>query len=375
MKKLLFSLLFFPSLAFAGDVSFTELRMFPDNFTSPGSFENFVIDQTTDAVTGVFQCSKACAIDALCFRQGSATGTPVAHQVSLQGVSATTGAADGTIKSATNAKSAFTPVAGGDNTIQCKTLTSSYTCTLGEMLAEVISPTGTPDVSNKESFTYGNDNSLDPMLPYGLTRDAGVETKRSRQPFMAYKCGATVVGAPFQDWSNETFGSDGTPDERGNVFVIPSTMCSTAVVGGVRLKMRATSGESFKVILYEGTTARQTITIDADTIGASGTNRMVDAYFDGSFTATCGSAYRVALQPQNTGGTSVGLEYLDVAATGDLAALAPFGTTAYKTGRTDAGAWTDTNTRVYHMSLLVKDMTLPASGGLRNQNQISGGAQ
>jgi hypothetical protein len=378
MKKLLalFTLLFVTN-AFAADVGELIIPAFPSN-TMSASWNDFNLDEANDQIEYMFQCEEACAIDALCTREGTPAGTPPGYQVSLQGVN-TSARADGTIKSSANAKGNITLPGAGN--FSCTTLTSSYTCTKGEFLSGVViyNGSGTINGSNYAPFTYSNQNIDGTRYPMTWTKNdnggSPVTTYRSGPPIFGYKCGSTYYGFQPQSAAQFDFGANATPDERGNIFTIPSASCSTFKID----KIRATgylnaAASTIDLVIYEGTTVRQTVTLDTD-YDTSGSGGFIEGSFSEGYTFSCGTAYRATLKPASTGGTSTGLWYVDFTANGAMNSL-PLGTSMYYTSRTDAGSFSETDTRRAIIDLVLSDVTAPAgSGGLKNHNHVAGGAQ
>lgn len=375
MKKLfwLFLTLLIPTLAFAGDATNVYINPYLPGWenTGSGGQTNFTIDGATDKMEVVFQCEKATTITQLCFLYGARTGTPVAQQVDLEGVNTTTGRADGTIKSSTNAKAAFTPPADAtwDSTFQCKTLTSSYACTQGEQLAMVILPTGTPDGSNKSSYAYVMGfTAFGWSTPHATTVDAGTATFQNGPAPFAYKDSTRTYGYPIQSIGQAGYSSN---TEDGNSFTIPSNFCSTFKVKGLIVSgVAQNTGKDVRFDIYSGTTSQQSITIDGDTIVGNGGSRYFQVFFSGTLaTLNCGSTYRASAGPTGaSSGWSLG--YTDFALAEEQSAL-PLGTNMFFTTRA-GGAWTDTTTRRASIGLILEDITAPSGSAVSSSSQNGG---
>lgn len=374
MKRLLF--LFAMLIAGTAQAADTGQLIIPSIFGSDmsASWDNHNLDASTDALEWQWQCEEACTIDSLCYRYGARTGTPPTYQISLQGV-ASTGRADGTIKSSTNAKATFTPPANTtqDDTFQCKTLTSGYACTKGEFLSTVIGySSGTISGANFGSFSYGNGNDTDLRFPSPVTVDAGTGTRRSGGIPWGYKCGSTFYGPQYQSAGQMDFGADSTPDERGNIFTIPAASCDTFKLDKATFKGYIDSaGSTLTLVVYEGTTVRQDVVIDGDLALSGGWSEGV---FEEGYTFACGTAYRIVVKPQANGGTKAGLWKIDFASAGAQNSL-PLGTSMYYTSRTDAGAFTDTDTSRAVINLSISDITEPSAGGVSVPRKLKGGFQ
>lgn len=373
MIKRLLAFLLIASTANAADVGQLIIPAWPTQVIS-ASYTNHTLDGATDQIEYMFQCEEACAIDALCVRQGTTTGTPPTYELRLEGAS-TAGRADGTVKSSTNAKGDLT--LPGANAVGCATLTSSYTCTKGEFLAGVIDyRTGTIDGSNNAGFTYQNANALGYRYPMTWTVDAGTATYRAGIQTFSYKCGSTYYGFLPETSGQFDFGSGSNPDERGNKFTIPASSCSTFKIDGARWNgyMNA-SGSTLEVSIYEGTTARQNTALDTDYDTSGGSAGYLKVDFDESYTFDCGTEYIVAIKPNSASGVSTGLQYINVDTNAGLNSM-PLGTTMSYIGRQDAGSWdtTDTTRRAL-IDLYVSDITEPSGGGVTYSRGTGGNKQ
>lgn len=382
MKRILgilAALLVFASSAHAADGLNAVIPFWIPGWDSngSGSIQSFVLDQSTDQLEYLFQCERADTITDLCYNYVSkCSGTPVAHQIDLEGINTTTGRADGTIKSSTNAKAAFTPSAttSEDGTTQCKTMTSSYTCTQGELLSIVIKPTGVPSATNCGNFGYNVSwANFGFGMPSAVQVNAGAATRVSGIPTIAYKSASRMYGFPITGQGQTSYSS---AQEDGNVFTIPSTWCSTFKLESVDFYgATPNAGKNLIVNLYNGSGAANTTildssqTIDGDFMSANGSNKPIRATFSTSTTLNCGTGYRISIAP--TGAASgFALAYQTVQANSDFSAW-PLGVNTFYTTRS-GGNWTDTTTKRAMMSIRIQDITAPA-GGSNVQLNMNGG--
>lgn len=155
---------------------------------------------------------------------------------------------------------------------------------------------------------------------------------------------------PYVDLNTvTTFNSGSTPDERGLRFTVP---VSTQLTG---IWFRGDNLGALDVVLYDGSTALQTVAVDtAVDSAAGGLNFFVPV---SPTTLSPGSTYRAVVKPTTT--TNVTLYDFTVPTTAHLSAVEG-GTTWYYTERTDAGAWTDTDTKRPWMGVLLAAV---ATGG------------
>lgn len=380
MKRLLLALILLATSAQAADVSNLSLESYR-TIGLGGGFSDFDIDESGDKVEAIFPAPVSCAIDTILFRYGSRTGTTPINRVSIQGV-ATTGRADGTIKNATNAKATFNPPedATWDGTIRSVALGATYTPAKGELIAIVIDDdpvdAGTINSSNKSSYSYTHSGYDGTTVPWSFTfnNTGSVATRTGTKAPIGFKCGTAVYGNPMLNATNGGFASDSVVDERGNIFSgqLPAGSCSTFTVTGARyvMSLNATSSD-YEVNLMNGTTEVDQVVIDADQTGTSA--GVQEVVFPTGGTFSCGdNDVAITIRATTTNGMNLG--EFTVNAAGDMSAY-PGGTGVYAIGRADnAGSYTATTTKRYSVWPVISDITA-TSGGLRNQNQISGGAQ
>jgi len=128
--------------------------------------------------------------------------------------------------------------------------------------------------------------------------------------------------------NTHTFNSGSAADEIGIEFTVPGPVW----VDGASFFVTTVAGGDFDVVLYEGTTALATVTVDANTWNADAATRWCHVRF-AEQALTAGNTYRLVVKP---GGTNVTIYSLDVTAAGHLAAFA--GSSKY-VDRVDAGSW------------------------------------
>lgn len=339
------------------------------------AFTTFTLNQTTDALETIFRAPEPDTITTVLLRQGTVTGTAPTYRVSLQGVDGS-GNPDGTIKGSGTCYVDVTPTAGNNSTMLRLTLGASYTWTRGEMVAIVAAyQSGTVDGSNNCSFTSTNNISHLPGCPYAIHNDAGSRTRQtSASANIALASATKVYGMSAETINTAAFSSTSSPDERGIKFTLPAGCGDTFQVAGVRWTGAMAAAGAHDLVLYDGTTVLQSISIDNDHDAAATSARMRMFFFDESTlsTLTFGTEYRLVLKP-TTG--SLTLYDFTVDASGDLEGW-PFGSMVCFTGRTDAGSWTDDATKRPTISgIILADVTEPSgsSGGLLTHGGMTGG--
>lgn len=380
MKRLLFVSLLLPLSAYAGDAQ--RLILGP-NVTAQNAgngtftYQTQTIDSTDDGAEYLDLVPEAATITELCIRYNArVNGDPGAMTLALQGVSATTGRADGTTKQSGNSSCTLNPPASAawDASLQCCTMTSSYTATQGELIAIKQSTASGVDASNGYTLTVaGNANGTAPgyLTPWYINN--GTATHSDRWGVFGYKSASKTYGNPVISYTNTSFNSASTPDEQCLRFVIPSALCSTAELTGALILMRGpATGQSCDVVLYDGTTALRTHTIDGDISYQKSANdrRPYHIIFPGLSSLTCGSTYRICLKPDAA--AAVELPRYNVTANADLGAYGGDGN-FYFSSRTDAGAFSDTTTTLPMVQLILSTATTTGGGGSNKSSGINGG--
>lgn len=350
--------------------AFPLQSIFPQMPSGNPGYTNFVLNATTDKVEFILQAPEAITITTVAFRYGARTGTPPTYQLSLQGVDAS-GNSDGTdLGGGSPTLVTFTPPADAtwDGTTQTVTLTNAYTIARGAFFAIVIDyNTGTVNAGNNSSFTTDYTSAYQ-QFPYVIQNDAGSRTRRNSIPVIAYLSASKCYGYAAFGSSNASIHDGSTPDEAGLIFTLPAEWGYTYQIVGVNTGIRfGTAGQTVRMRLYDsdGSTVLQTIDIDSDnTRAASVSGCFAEYYFDEATLSTLnfGSTYRITFTVTAASGGVI-IPYYTLPSSTYLTSF-PLSDNAYWTQRTDAGAWTDTNTRRPWIALIFDDWTEPSGGGI-----------
>jgi hypothetical protein len=154
---------------------------------------------------------------------------------------------------------------------------------------------------------------------------------------------------PISNVITRAFHSGSTPDESGNYFIPPVSMR----VRGLWTSAYIYAGQSFDLVLYDsGNNALMTISPDSD-LGAT------NYYLSSWLAATpvllgAGQVYRVVQKP-TSGSSTFSEAYYSFASSGLREAFPGCGG-AQRTSRTDAGAWTTTNTELASCGIVVDQL-------------------
>jgi hypothetical protein len=340
------------------------------------SYGSQTMNSTTNEIGIVFQMPEAATITSVAFRQSSITGTPGTLRVGLQGVSATNGRNDGTyLGGSTNYVDYTGWASGNNNTFIVNTLPSSVTVTRGQLVCLYLKPqaVGTWNASNLAAISTSiQDWRRGMTIPYKFVNGA-ISTAFEHIPYFV-RSSTKTYGNPHQTFSAPALTNTSNPDEIGLAFTIGSSYFSTYQVAGVRLMNNiASSGGTFNVVLYNNTTALQTVTVDTDQIARFATNT-IDVIFQDTTLATLntGTEYILGQKATSSAANACQPSYSTFPTNGDLSAVST--ETIRYAERQTTGSWSFTNnTRLPMVSLLIKTTAFTSGGGLLVHPGTAGG--
>lgn len=301
----------------------------------------------------------------------SYTGTPPTYRISIQGVDASTGNPDGTIKGSGNCYATFTPPADSswNNTFQWFQLGTSYSATRGELLSIVMDYySGTINTSNRSQILEYYSGQMDDvnLCPYADNYVPSSWSKRNMTPVFGYKDGSSptfVGGHPSATRTNGT--SLGTNGYRAALkFSLPSWFCSTAKICGLRAVINSeAAGGSSKFGLWSSSGVLQDVTIDTDCLVSPATaHQLVQVFFDEASLSTLSSGTTYYLGIERVAGTTTLYEHR-VTTASDLLSN-PMGD-GWILSTYNGSTWSDTTTTRPYISPIFEDITAPTgSGGL-----------
>ncbi len=331
------------------------------------AFQTHTLDATTDSLAIVFRAEDAMTVTSVSFRQGTVTGSPDALRVGIQGVDATTGAANGTWNGGLTNYASLTIVTGNNNSFVTATLPSSINLTRGEVAALVLQPvSGGGGGAGWDAGDFMTVSRTLANVAYGHRGPYAVDngTKSTNQnPIFKINTSARSYGCPIETITSRSNNTGSTPDEWGMYFRIPSGVCSTYKIQGVRIGGAMSAGD-WRLRLYDtdGTTVLQEVIVDKDEV-SMGTVYPSQIFWEDATLATlnAGSYYRIAFAP--TTATNTGAVYAwDLDSAADRICFLGGAADVSATERTNAGAWTETDTRLWAMQALIIDMTAPTGG-------------
>ena len=315
-------------------------------------FGGFALDASGEKFGMIFRAPKTGDISGLGFRTRAVT-TAQTLKISLQGVNAA-GDPDGTIKGGGNAYG--TQASPAANTFYEVTLAGDAAVTIGDYLAIVLEFDST--VGDLEIAGGDMDSSSGSVwqFPYIDHYTASWAKTMEYRPLgvVRYLDGSYPFTGifPIKDTNELGYGSANTPDELGNRFKLPFK----ARISGLWLYNYLRY--QFDLVVYNSdNTVLGTIRYDDNKKAGTGAGRAV-YLFDDDIDIEKNEVHRVTLKPSST--NQIFSQWWEVPTTDMLEAI--YGTKEiYRTERTDAGSWTDTNTRVMIWDLMITQMQ--ANGG------------
>jgi hypothetical protein len=158
-----------------------------------------------------------------------------------------------------------------------------------------------------------------------------------------------------------------TPDEVALKFT-PTFDCK--IDGGyMEIDPENAGASNFDVVLYEGTTPLQTVSVDAQTLGQAVSHLAIISIPEQELAA--GTAYYLAYKP--TTASSSNVAYFDVADANHLSVLGG-GTAWHYATRVDGGAWTATTTRRPNFGIRISaiDDGTGSGGGGASKGKLTG---
>ncbi len=308
------------------------------------------LNETADKVGWVIQCPKSGTLDKFEFRMGNVGNNPDnGIKLSFQTVGAATGNPDGVVdqfRNITGALSANAWTVPGLMTSDGTDGGVKRTVTRGEYLACVIEFVSfvASDSFNVSHLTGHISAASNNMYMVGDLFGSGYSKSTNTTPIFALKYDDgtyAVFPIPFWpaiDWELTSYNSGSTPDERALKYTsFAQNVRTTGVWAAVD------SDNAVEIVLYNAADGVvDTITLDSDFRVQNDNAMLVAPWPNGPHTLTAGAVYRVAVKP--TTGSSITLGIHRLPSNAYLAAL-PGGSTMLLSTRTDAGAWSDDDTR------------------------------
>lgn len=303
------------------------------------------LSSASDKAAWVGYAPQTGTIDKVAFRTGAVT-TSATLDVRLETIG-TDGNPSGSLW-ATNTNGSQASLAA--NTWYEVTLTAGASVTKGDKIALVIvNPAVSP--GNLEVQRYSVSRSI---FPY-TARFAASAWTRSASPWagwLHYTTGTaypSVVGMKPATDSSAQYNNSSTPDERGNKITMPFA-CKVQGIWMINLTTSDTG--DFDAVLYDSNSGTlESVSMDGDLTSTTNSGQVpFECYFDTEVTLSYGQVVRVVKKP--TSATNTRLPHIALNSTSQLTAAPGIGNQQLST-RTDAGAWSDDNTRVASIGLIL----------------------
>lgn len=161
---------------------------------------------------------------------------------------------------------------------------------------------------------------------------------------------------PFSALGSTAYNSGSGADEIAAEFTVSQAVTIDAVVASALV---AGASSDFEIVLYSGTTALNTCTIDANTIVASAFP--IVCTINPRLTLAPGTTYHISVKP--TTANNVTLYYVDLPSAG-MRSTTPYSTQWSSTSRVDAGSWAaPTTTRLYNFGYRIVATSASTGGG------------
>jgi len=329
----------------------------------------FVIDAASEKAGLIMLAPKTGNISKVGFYVAAHTSNATLD-VRIETVSATTGLPTGTLFGTNTSGTAATTATGWYES----TLTASAAVTMGDMVALVVAqPAASPGNCSIGDLANWFGSGSGTGIPFGanyVSSWAAAASYRRPLIFPVYDdatYGFCPLNMPITAVNNAyTWNSSSTPDEVGNRFnlVVP-----TRIVGARVFMNPAGDSRDFSLRLYNNAgTQLATRTFDSAQY-AGATYLWGDFLFAAAVDCSAG-VHRMTILPTTTSNNGSGHVTIS-SATGARYAM-PGGNDAYWTERTDAGSFSDTNTRLMHLIPLVQGFDDGAGGGGLAANPIRG---
>jgi len=339
--------------------------MLPSALVTPRSTPTFttqILSNSTYKIAIAFIAEDSVTVNALGIRLGAILGTSPTYQIELQGLDGS-GIPDGNTVSGSNIT--FNPSSSGwaAGTFHWLSI-GGATLVRGNPYALVVKySSGTIDTSNNASFTLyqGNAGVESCGLPYALADTGSGYAKSSvlGEPLFGYRTATQTYGNPFQGYITGGLVNNG--NRAALKLTLDSGWGSTYAVRGLFFQYATpAAGGTVKAGIWSSAGAEiASCTLDSDHAGGTSTVRQMKAFFSAAPTLAFGGTYYFGMERVAT--VNPTLKYIEVSDNRDLEAY-PFGSGAVLS-TWNGTAWTDTNTQLFLVSLILESWTKPASGG------------
>jgi hypothetical protein len=310
--------------------------------TAVAGYTAYALDDLDDAVRTRFSVPKDGTLSKIGVHVHAVTGNPPAYQVIFKDLA--NNAYGGCAAQAID----FT-VTG----FQWVTLATPATAAAGDYVQAVLEPTGTaPDAANcisvRETFMITNGFTLPKSYDFtGAWNERGLFC-------LGVLYDDDSVALPGLSSAGADIDNATTPDEMGGLFTVP--FACKCVGARISVDPAGTPSDFVVSLLSAADAVLATKTWDATYENAGG------YYVFGwdEVSLALATSYRLTIAPNSGGNIGPTIAYCDAVASREWFSE---GVRWQLTERTDAGAWTNTNTAVPIFALILSEITLPDAGG------------
>jgi hypothetical protein len=337
MKKIFLAILLVLLSAGAGNCALQGAQIIPDTISPIFRGDNEsskTLDGTTGKICLVLPISKTGTITGIQFLTGGVT-TGDTIKASLQDIDAS-GYPDGTAD-----QSGTVSVASTDDYVwKIVTFGSSRSVAAGDYISVVLEfnsrVSGVMDLANSSPPSGNMPNA---MIYSGTYTASWAYSGRPQKVLLDYNGTYPIQEThPIAGMDCQIFGNDHTPDEYANKV----TYAYKAKMIGVCIQGR-TQGSADLVLYNSASSALDTAAMPYNAVTTGSTNLFCNYFPDGGVEISAGTTYYLSFKPTTT--TDARINFVLVNNASYKTALLGSNTAVYAS-RTDAGAWTETSTRI-----------------------------
>lgn len=310
----------------------------PANFTGAPAWTSTLIDAAAEKAAFVFQVPRTGNIRTVRFM----TGTVTTGDTLKVGLYTLDTSGDPTATPYGGMVAQTVAVADGDDNVEkTVTLATDAAAVAGDFVALVISFNSYVAGNLNVRITAGGGVGF---FPYGDAYTTSWTKSGTSGVFaLAYDDGVYEYSHNVEPWTSAFAGisfasNTAGADEYGNRFALPYPVR----IRGAFANLAVPAASDYELLLYDGTTALQTLTVDGGYCAAT-TQRGRIFLFNTPQIVPAAAVRRLAIRPTTTNAVVLWAGTVGVAAAMNAA---PMGADCYQCKRIDQGAWDDTGTTI-----------------------------
>lgn len=360
----------FASAAFPAAQTITPPVVIGPGFSTNTSFTTITLDANGEYWSAVLRAPKTGTIARVHFLAGTVTANGDGLRIRIETVDASTGLPSGTLVGGSSEVTHATTTA---STWNRGTSGLNAAVTAGDVIAvKLASPgsgttfNGVLNVSSGANPTYLPANSNFPYVVNAIPTATKGSVTMSITLALEYDDGTTpfVAGAaPISAFSQPSYNTGSTPDERGNLCSLPFPI---RIIGVFGVAFGGASSGVFDIIVYDGSDSTlASVSNDPDINRATGGAAAAVFRFATPVSIAANTSFRVVAKPTSANSIFLTTHSIDTSNGGTRLREAMFGSTpaCQLTTRSDAGAWTDTPDTFAHLGIIVDQFDDGTGGG------------